>query len=254
MALRDYVAYRLSKDKPLSEFIKNVFGFYPRNISLYQLAFTHKSASESTVGSFRVSNERLEYLGDAVLSTVTADYLFRLFPTKSEGFLTEMRSRIVSRASLNKLSQKLGFEQVIHYSHDNHSSFKSLGGNAFEAFVGALYLDRGYEFSKYILINRIIKVHIDLEQLEQTDVNFKSKLLEWSQKEKHHVVFKMLSEKSGSHGKLYQVQVVIDDKEYAQGADYSIKGAEQLAAEKTWAMLVEQKMIKQEKNSEEDDK
>ncbi|MBR6878373.1 MAG: ribonuclease III [Bacteroidales bacterium] len=243
MSLRDYFARPNSKDKALSEFTHNNFGFYPRNITLYQLAFTHKSASEGNVGGYRLSNERLEYLGDAVLSAVVADYLFRLFPTKPEGFLTEMRSRIVSRASLNKLSQKLGFEQMVHYTHDVHANFKSLLGNAFEAFVGALYLDRGYEFTKKILINRIIKVHIDLEQLEQTDVNFKSKLLEWSQKEKHHVLFKILNEKNNSKGKLYHVVVIIDDKEYAQGSDYSIKGSEQLAAEKTWNMLVEQHII-----------
>ena len=243
MAVRDFIAHCLSKDKPLSEFIHNDFGFYPINISLYQLAFTHKSASENSVGSYRLSNERLEYLGDAVLSTVVADYLFRLFPTKSEGFLTEMRSRIVSRASLNKLSQKLGFEQVIHYSHDAHSNFKSMGGNAFEAFVGALYLDRGYNFTKYILINRIIKVHIDLEQVEQTDVNFKSKLLEWSQKERHQVAFNNNNEKN-SREKLYHITVTIDGEAYGQGADYSIKGAEQLAAEKTWQMLVEKNMVK----------
>ena len=231
----------------MSEFIHNDFGFYPRNISLYQLAFTHKSAADNTVGSFKLSNERLEYLGDAVLSTVVADYLFRLFPTKSEGFLTEMRSKIVSRASLNKLSQKLCFEEVIHYSHDNHSSYKSMGGNAFEAFVGALYLDRGYDFTKHILLDRIIKIHIDLEQLEQTDVNFKSKLLEWSQKEKHHLVFKLIEDRNNGHNKLYHVVVVIDDKEYATGADYSIKGAEQLSAEKTWNMLVEKEIIKIDK-------
>ena len=231
----------------MSEFIHNDFGFYPRNISLYQLAFTHKSAADNTVGSFKLSNERLEYLGDAVLSTVVADYLFRLFPTKSEGFLTEMRSKIVSRASLNKLSQKLCFEEVIHYSHDNHSSYKSMGGNAFEAFVGALYLDRGYDFTKHILLDRIIKIHIDLEQLEQTDVNFKSKLLEWSQKEKHHLVFKLIEDRNNGHNKLYHVVVVIDDKEYVTGADYSIKGAEQLSAEKTWNMLVEKEIIKIDK-------
>ena len=243
MALRDYLAHCRSKDKPLSEFIHNDFGFYPRNINLYQLAFTHKSASEGSIGSYKVNNERLEYLGDAVLSTVVADYLFRLFPTKSEGFLTEMRSKIVSRASLNKLSQKLGFEQVIHYAHDAHSNYKSIGGNAFEAFVGALYLDRGYTFAKDILINRIIRVHIDLEQLEQTDVNFKSKLLEWSQKGKHQVTFKNVNEKANPHDRLYYITVVLDGVEYGKGADYSIKGAEQLAAEKTWQMLVEKEMV-----------
>ena len=248
MALRDYLAHCFLKDKSLSEFIHNDFGFYPRNISLYELAFTHKSASDTAVGNYKLNNERLEYLGDAVLSAVVADYLFRLFPTKAEGFLTEMRSRIVSRASLNKLSLKLGFDQVIHYSHDNHSNFKSLAGNAFEAFVGALYLDRGYEFTKHILLDRIIKVHIDLEQLEQTDVNFKSKLLEWSQKEKHQLTFKMLNTSNSNHERLYNVVTVIDEVEYGKGADFSIKGAEQLAAEKTWNMLVEQQIIKTERS------
>lgn len=243
MALKSFFAHCLSKDKPLSEFIHNDFGFYPDNITLYQLAFTHKSASDTTVGNYKLSNERLEYLGDAILSAVVADYLFRIFPTKPEGFLTEMRSRIVSRASLNKLSQKFGFAQMIHYSHDSHSSFKSMGGNAFEAFVGALYLDKGYDFTKHILIDRIIKVHIDLELLEQTDVNFKSKLLEWSQKEKHHVEYKVSNGKDESKQKQYHVVTFIDDVEYGTGIDYSIKGAEQLASEKTWTMLKEQNML-----------
>ncbi len=243
MALRDIFAHCNAKDKALSDFIKNDFGFRPKNINLYQLAFTHKSASESSLGNYKLNNERLEYLGDAILSAVVADYLFRLFPTKAEGFLTEMRSRIVSRASLNKLSQKLGFDKMIHYSHDSHSNFKSMTGNAFEAFVGALYLDRGYEFSKHILIDRIIRIHIDLDQLEQTDVNFKSKLLEWSQKEKKHVNFKVVNEKSENHERLYHVVVVIDDQEYGKGADFNIKGAEQLASEKTWNMLLEQNLV-----------
>lgn len=239
MALRGFFAHCFSKKKPLSQFIKNDFGFYPHNLALYELAFTHKSAADN-LGGFKLSNERLEYLGDAILSAVVADYLFRLFPTKPEGFLTEMRSKIVSRASLNKLSQKLGFQQMIHYASDGHSNFKSMTGNAFEAFVGALYLDRGYNFTKHILVDRIIRIHIDLDQLENTDVNFKSKLLEWSQKEKHKLVFKLVSGKDNPHEKLYHVVAVIDGEEYGKGADFSIKGAEQLAAEKTWNMLVEQ--------------
>ena len=252
MALRDYISHCFSKDKQLSSYIKNIFGFYPRNISLYQLAFTHKSASDGSIGKFRLSNERLEYLGDAVLSTIVADYLFRLYPTKAEGFLTEMRSRMVSRASLNKLSQKLGFEQVIHYAHDSHSNFKSLGGNAFEAFVGAIYLDRGYEFTKEIVLERIFKIHIDVEQLEQTDVNFKSKLLEWSQKEKHHLVFKKLGEINNAREHLYHIVVEIDGEQYGEGKDYSIKGAEQLAAEKSWSMLMEKNNTTKESTSPND--
>lgn len=242
MALKSFFAHCFSKDKPLSEFIHNDFGFYPDNITLYQLAFTHKSASETTVGSYKLSNERLEYLGDAILSAVIADYLFRLFPTKPEGFLTEMRSRIVSRSSLNKLSQKLGFEEMIHYAHDMHSGFKSISGNAFEAFIGALYLDKGYKFTKHIIIDRIVKVHIDLEQLEQTDVNFKSKLLEWSQKSKHRVEYKIDNEKYAKQ-RQYYVLAYVDGEPYGTGLDFSIKGAEQLASEKTWTMLKEQNKL-----------
>lgn len=250
MAIRGLISRLTSRKKPLSQFIKNDFGFYPRNLALYELAFTHKSAADS-LGNFKLSNERLEYLGDAILSAVVADYLFRLFPTKAEGFLTEMRSKIVSRVSLNKLSQKLGFQQMIHYAHDSHSNFKSMTGNAFEAFVGALYLDRGYNFTKHILIDRIIRIHLDLEQLENTDLNFKSKLLEWAQKGKHHLFFQMLAGKNDPHDKLYRVVTVIDNERYGEGADYSIKGAEQLAAEKTWNMLVEQNKANNEPHEKE---
>lgn len=246
MSLLDFLAYKRSADKQLSEYIHNILGFYPRNIALYQLAFTHKSVADEKIGKYRLSNERLEYLGDAVLEIVVADFLFRKFPTEQEGFLTEMRSRIVSRASLNKLSQKLGFEDYIKHAPDSGGGFRSIGGNAFEALMGAIYLDRGFQFAKDTIINRIIKMHIDLEQLQQTDVNFKSKLLEWSQKNKKHTSFNLLNGNTANHMKLYVVQITIDDKEFAQASDYSIKGAEQLAAEKTWNMLLEQGIVKGE--------
>ncbi|MDR0969762.1 MAG: ribonuclease III [Lentimicrobiaceae bacterium] len=208
----------------------------PGNIFLYQLAFRHKSASNQTIKEFKVSNERLEYLGDAILSAVVADYLFKKFPTKNEGFLTEMRARIVSRASLNKLSQKLGFEQLLQYSFDHRMRYKSLGGDAFEAFIGALYLDKGYARSYKIIINQIFKLHINLESLEHTEFNFKSRLLEWSQKEKKHVDFNV-TESGESHNRLYEVQVRIENKDYGKASDFSIKGATQLASEKTWHIL-----------------
>ncbi len=239
MALSEMFYHLSPEEKVLSEYFHNILGFRPKNIALYQLAFTHKSKSDETVGGYHLSNERLEYLGDAVLSTAVADFLFKTYPTQPEGFLTEMRSRIVSRASLNKLSQKLGFEEYLKYTPDNsnNTSFRSIGGNAFEALVGAIYLDRGFDFTKHILIDRIIKVHIDLDQLQQTDVNFKSKLLEWSQKNKRHLVFKLLDDNTDNRRHLYHVQVFIDGQSYGEAQDFSIKGAEQLAAEKTWNML-----------------
>ena len=224
-------------DKDLYEYIHNIFGFYPKNITLYRVAFTHKSMAVETIGHYHVSNERMEYLGDAVLSTVVADYLFHTYPTQPEGFLTEMRSRIVSRASLNKLSEKLGFGDYIRHTPDVGNNAHSMGGNAFEALMGAIYLDRGFDFAKHIIIDRIVNIHIDVEQLQQTDANFKSKLLEWSQKNKKSTSFKMLEEIGEGHKKQFHVQIVIDGQPYADAIDRSIRGAEQLAAEKTWKQL-----------------
>ena len=205
-------------------------------------ALIHRSASESMGDGHSLNNERLEYLGDAVLDAVVAEYLFKKFPAKQEGFLTEMRSKIVSRASLNKLSMKLGFDKMVMYAktHDKHSGFRSIGGNAFEAFTGALFLDRGYNFTYKIIVDHIILIHLDIDDIEKNDVNYKSKLLEWSQKAKHRVEFKHVGTKGDGFDKLYVIQVIVDGKEYGKAADYSIKGAEQLAAEKTWHQMEEE--------------
>lgn len=234
--------YHNKAEKDLAKYIFNVFGFYPHNITLYQLAFTHKSMGTKKLNGITISNERLEYLGDAVLSSIVAEYLFKKYPTKQEGFLTEMRSRIVSRASLNKLSMKLGFDNMVMYakSHDKHAGFRSIGGNAFEAFTGALFLDRGYNFTYKIIVDHIILIHLDIDDIEKNDINYKSKLLEWSQKEKHNVEFKHIGTQGDKFNKLYIVQVMIDDKEYGKASDFSIKGAEQLAAEKTWHLMEEE--------------
>ncbi len=233
-------SHRSPEDQALSDYIHSILGFRPKNIALYQLAFTHKSKSEESVGDYRLSNERLEYLGDAVLEIVVADYLFHTYPTQPEGFLTEMRSRIVSRASLNKLAQKLGFDDYIKYKHENTqagASFRSLGGNVFEALMGAIYLDRGFHFSQHIIVDRIIRLHIDLDELQNTDVNFKSKLLEWTQKQRKHLDFRLMDESMENHRKIFHVQIFIDDKGYAECSDFSLKRAEQIAAEKTYNML-----------------
>lgn len=251
MSLSNLFSRNKVKDKPLSDYIRRTFGFTPRNITLYQVAFTHKSKADAYIGTYHISNERMEYLGDTVLSTIVADYLFRLYPTQAEGFLTEMRSRIVSRNSLNKLSQKLGFEEHIRYTQikkSNGISFRSLGGNVFEALVGAIYLDRGFEFTKRVIINRILLVHIDLDELQHHDTNFKSQLLEWAQKGKvkKHVEFRMLEMNVIDNKRNYHVQIFIDDSPYAEATDLSIKKAEQTAAEITLKMLAsEEAMLKE---------
>ncbi len=229
--------FNFSSDKNLYRAIKNIFGYYPGNIHIYKLALRHRSASTEIINGVRLNNERLEYLGDAILSAVVADFLFRSFPYKNEGFLTEMRSKIVSRAALNKLSLKLGLKSLINSGTDSSSNAKSAGGDAFEALIGALYLDKGYRFTRKIIINRIVNLHFDIEQLITSEISYKSKLNEWAQKEKQDIVFKVEEEVGEKHQKQYIIAVEINGKIVSRSQDYSIKGAENLAAEKAWIVL-----------------
>lgn len=241
MLLRGILKFYFSSNKELYRSIRNIFGFYPENIYLYKLALRHKSASLKKLNGLKLNNERLEYLGDAVLSTIVADLLFRRFPYKDEGFLTQMRSKIVSRSSLNKLSRKLGLEKLILSDADANYRLKSAGGDAFEALVGAIYLDKDYYYTKKIIINRIINMHFDLESLVETEISYKSRILEWAQKEKRELEFKVIEEIGEKQDKQYMVGVVIDGKNISQSQDYSIKGAERLAAEKAWQVVGREK-------------
>lgn len=226
-----------SKEKAFYQSIKNIFGFYPGNIFLYKLAFRHRSAAIEKYNGVKLNNERLEYLGDAILGAIVAQLLFKKFPLKDEGFLTSMRSKIVSRTALNKLSQKLGIDQFITADTDSNKQFKSINGDAFEAFVGALYLDKGYDFTADILVNRIILVHYNLEELETTEINHKSALLEHCQKEKIELEFRLVNEIGVGYRKQFEVEVFIDGEAKEKAVDYSIKGAEKLAAEKVYNLL-----------------
>ncbi len=225
-----------SSDRDFILSIKNIFGFCPGNVSLYKLAFLHRSVAMEQNGH-KVSNERLEYLGDAVLSSIVADYLFKKFPFKDEGFLTEMRSKLVSREQLNKLSRKLGLDQFIQSNQDSKSFFRSMEGDAFEAFIGAVYLDRGYGFARRLVINRIISVHFDIDELVNLEVNYKSKLIEWSQKERKDLQFNVITEIGNGCNKQYLVEIKVEDSICATGQDFSIKGAEKIAAEKAYISL-----------------
>lgn len=227
-----------SADKLLCEAINNIFGFKPRNLSLYKLAFRHKSIAAPGSNGFRHSNERLEYLGDAVLGSCVADFLFKKFPYKDEGFLTEIRSRIVSRQNLNSLSRKLGIDKFIQTNRESKTIGTSILGDAFEAFIGALYLDKGYRFTYNVIVRKIIYNHLDLDELVSKEVNFKSRLIEWAQKYKHEVVFEVAEESENSKKlKVYHVNLLIDQKIVAKGVDFSIKKAEQTAAAKAWEAI-----------------
>lgn len=232
-----FIRILFSRNKHLYLYIRNIFGFLPGNIFLYKLAFRHKSVAIEISNGKKVSNERLEYLGDAVLGTIVADYMFKKFPLKDEGFLTEMRSKVVKRSQLNNLAQKLGIDKLINSTSESKSLCKSINGDAFEAFIGALYLDKGYDFTRKIVVERIIDVHLDIDELEMQNLNYKSQLIEWSQKEKKVVEYKVVEEIGEGYKKQYLIEVLIDDKVCSKAQDHSIKGAEQRASEKALLKL-----------------
>lgn len=211
-----------------------MLGFVPGNLSLYRLAFRHKSVAQNVKKGVKNSNERLEFLGDAVLGSVVAEVLFKLYPFEDEGFLTELRSKIVNRSNLNQLARKLGFEQLIQYDNRMVNSTRqgSLLGDAFEALIGAVYLDKGYDFTKNFLVNHIIKSHIDIHKLEQTETNFKSKLIEWCQRHGKDITFELIENQDGESNKLFTVQASVDGEIMGQGKEFNKKNAEKLAAER----------------------
>src|SRR5690606_31747705 len=177
---------------------------------------------------------------DAVLGSVVAELLFKKYPYKGEGFLTEMRSKIVSRAHLTQLSKKLGFSELIQYDarmvhYPNKQG--SLLGDAFEALIGAIYLDKGYAFVKNFLIKRIIKPHVDIQLLEQTETNFKSRLIEWCQQAGKDVSFVQAENEAGDSVKIFTIDAVVDGEVYGRGRDYNKKSAEKIAAEKACEVL-----------------
>jgi ribonuclease-3 len=217
-------------------FFKNILGFTPRNTRLYQMAFIHKSKSVETGTGARVNNERLEYLGDAVLGAIVAEYLYKKYPYQDEGFLTEMRSKLVSRANLNKLARKIGLPELVQSAKGAQGGFKSVDGDAFEALVGAIYLEKGYRFTRRVLIDKVITAHIDIDALAHADWNYKSKLIDWAQKGQHKISFDVerVFVQGKESRKEYDVRVIIDGKPAEHAVDYSIKAAEQLAAEKTY--------------------
>ncbi len=229
----------LSPHRKYVKVLKNLLGFVPGNLSLYRLAFRHKSVAQNIKKGVKNSNERLEFLGDAVLGSVVAEVLFKLYPYENEGFLTELRSKIVSRTNLNQLARKLGFEGLIEYDNRVLGSSRqgSLLGDAFEALIGAVYLDKGYNFTRNFLVNHIIKSHIDIRTLEQTETNFKSKLIEWCQRHGKDVSFDLIANADGENAKLFTVQASVDGEIMGLGKEFSKKNAEKLAAEKSCEAL-----------------
>ena len=229
--LRYQIKLFSSPRKEFYTFLKATTGFSPIKLRLYDLAFIHRSASSPDLLGQPINNERLEYLGDAVLGAIVAEYLYNRFPRKDEGFLTQMRSRIVNRSFLTQLTFKLGLNRFINSNTNSVNDSSHIFGDVFEAFIGALYLDTGYKGAKQFVIKKVLNVHVDIEQLERSDNNYKSQLIEWGQKNKRVVDFDTRENRETGHNNLPFISIIrIDGQIVGKGEGYSKKEAQQNSA------------------------
>jgi ribonuclease-3 len=224
-------------DTKLIAAIRNFAGFTPSNLELYRLATLHSSIAKPNSKGLKDSNERLEYLGDAILGAAVADYLFKKFPYKDEGFLTEIRSRIVNREALNLLARKIGIGNIVQFDNKNLHLQQVILGNTLEAIVGAVYLDKGYLRCKKFVIDKLIAPNYDLDEIVNSNSNHKSKLIEWSQREGKNIRFEIVEVKKAKNRKEFTAQVMIDNEAKGTGYGNNKKKAEQDAAFKTIELL-----------------
>lgn len=221
----------------LYRFILKKFGYKPKSLTYFQKAVTHRSYIGDSGQEY--SNERLEYLGDAILDSITAEYLFLKFPESDEGALTKLKSKIVNRKNLSKLGEDIGIRDVLLYNKSRSINISSLEGNAFEAIVGAIYLDGGYEKTKKILNDYVFRKYLDFNQLLHEEIDFKSKLYIWCQRKKLKLHFKLVSEEHASGQWEYTIIVQINNQDYGLGKGKSKKVAEQNASKETFELLGE---------------
>jgi ribonuclease III len=227
-----------AKKNGFYSFICRLTGFRSVDIELYELAFTHRSASIYHGKGFSVNNERLEFLGDSILDAIIADYLFEKFPNENEGFLTSLRSRVVNRQSLNELALTIGLDKFIKAHVDKSGLAPSVMGNALEAFIGAVFIDKEYKLTKKFVIHKLIEPYIDLKVLCSTDTNFKGGIIDWAQKHRREIEFDSREEQSNSKsGHLFSVRLLLDKTEIGFGQAESKKEAEQKAAEEALQKL-----------------
>ena len=218
--------------------LKKILNFRPGNISMYEVAFIHRSASFNLPDGKRINNERLEYLGDAVLDAMLSDFLFEKFPDASEGFLTKIRSRIVNRDVLNNLAISMGLNNLLISNVGSLNSTRNLYGDALEALIGAVFLDKGFKRTKKLFISRVFNKYLDLNQIVQTDTDYKSLVFEWVQKHKNELSFSYNEEYDSKMKKsVFWATLSIDHEEISSGQGSSKKEAEQEAANKAWIKL-----------------
>lgn len=225
----------LSKDKEFIDKVSQVIGYTPAKASLYKLAFMHKSNSQS-INGYKQHNERLEFLGDAILNGIIAEYLFKKYPNGDEGFLTKMRSKIVKRKTLDFIGLRMGLDEIMSYMNATPIS-KSMLGNALEALIGAVYIENGYQYTRGFVINAILRKFVNVHQLEIIDDNFKSQLLEWCQKNGKEVSYELISKYKFDKRDKFRIAVVVQGSTLAEADDFNKKAAEQIASEKAMHKL-----------------
>lgn len=230
----DKIRLLFRKDKEPYLCFYKMLGFYPRNIEIYQQALLHKSSSIKAGKGRLLNNERLEFLGDAILDAIVADIVYKKFEGKREGFLTNTRSKIVQRETLNRVAVEIGLDKLIKYTTRQSSHNSYMCGNAFEALIGAIYLDRGYRACKKFMEERIINQYLNLEKISRKEVNFKSKLIEWSQKNKFCVEFNLIEQSLDSdQNPIFETQITVENIPAGTGKGYSKKESQQEAAHAT---------------------
>lgn len=223
-----------SPNKQLVSQLEHLLGFTPKRLGYYQLALMHRSKLEDLDSN----NERLEFLGDAILGAIMAEYLFKKYPYQPEGYLTELRSRIVRRETLNNVALRMGLNKLVQYNQQDRGLSRShIFGNALEALIGAVYLDAGFVNTRRFVLKQIIHAYIDLDTLESTDTNYKNKLLSWSQKCNRIVAFDLLEEKMDGTRKLFTIGIVLDGRMIASGTGFNKKEAGQVAAREALEVL-----------------
>ena len=230
-SLIDYLYYLACPDKDFARRLRRIMGFYPRKIDVYREALMHRSLNHYRPHEKKKDNERLEYLGDAVIETVVSDILYHHFPKKKEGFLTSTRSKIVQRSTLNRLAKETGLVELVQSTHINKTHNSFISGNAFEAFLGAIYLDRGYTYCYRFFEKSLIGKHINLDKVSKEDDNHKSKLSEWGQKTQYQIDFELIDENIvGTNSPTFRSRVCIEGIEAGTGFGYSKKESQQQAA------------------------
>jgi ribonuclease-3 len=224
-------------DPEIERFIIERFGHHPKDGEFFEHALTHKSIINTT--EVEISNERLEFLGDAILDSVVAEFLYERFPNEDEGYLTKIKSKVVSRNTLGTIAHDMEIRKVLRYNKNRTIKMETIEGNAFEALIGAIYLDGGYEATRTSIINHVFRKYVNLNRILEEEIDFKSRLFIWSQKNRLPIEFEVLKEESDGANWKYLVRVNIGEREYGRGSGGSKKKAEQAAAQETLELIGE---------------